>query len=121
MKKMVLTATFCLLGMLCHAQQTKVIGRLSGIEADSMTMTLINNTFDKQERLDKVPLKKQDTSFEYDLNISEARQLLIYPALKQGQTLKGYIDLFVVPGTTVYLTGTLEDYHLSGAPFYDDC
>lgn len=97
--------------------QIKVTGNMS-IEADSMTITLINSDFSKQERLDKVPVT--NGTFTYSADISEARQLLIYPTPREGQMLNGYINIFVLPNSEVTLTGTVEEYHLQGSTFYSD-
>lgn len=101
--------------------QTRVIGKMSGMETDSVTVTVINKTFDKQDRLDKIPVSTTDGSFEYTADFEEARQLLIYPSLKPGQMFKGYIQMYVIPNSEVIITGTMEDYHFDGSQFYKDC
>lgn len=100
--------------------QTRVIGKMAEINSDSITITVINKTFDKQDKLVKVPVTA-DGTFEYIDHFEEVRQLLIYPTLKPGQMFKGYIQMFVVPDSEVRITGTMEDYQLDGYQFYKDC
>lgn len=104
-----------------QAQQTRIIGSLTGIGADSMNVTLINSSFDKEEKMDRIAINKTDGTFEYVLDIAETRQVLLYPALKEGQEFKGYIDMLVLPGTEARITGTLDNYQMAGAQFYNDC
>lgn len=102
------------------AEQTVIKGEISGIETDSVAIVIVKPDFKGQERLDKVPLK--DGKFQYTADINETRQIAIGANPKAGERLfqNGYINVFVVPGQTLDISGTLNDYHLSGSQFYAD-
>ncbi len=100
------------------AQQAKVVAQFEGLNADSVCISLINDTFTKEERLDKVPVT--NGKFEYTADIKETRTLLIYPQPKEGQRINGFVNIFLLPSAEVSLTGTMESYKVAGKGFYDE-
>lgn len=108
------------MAMTANAQQTVVKGDIKGIDTDSVAIVVLKSDFNREERIDKVPLK--DGKFEYKVDLQELRQVILGPTAKAGERLfkNGSIRVYVAPGQAVNISGSMADYQLSGSQFYAD-
>lgn len=110
-----LLAVLLLSGCKNSSNQKMVVGHLDGLSND----TLVYRTYswdNKGSLLDTVVAVNGD--FEFNYKADEPLYLLIFPAggPKDGE----YFMLPVVPDEQLVITGTLNEYTLSGGQFYKD-
>ena len=101
------------------AAKMEISGTLNGIESD--TLLVNHRSVDGGEaRLDTVPM--QNGQFAFNVGDSVLKQVYIYakPSGNGAISMKA-LGLVLLPGRPVTVSGTLDDYRLSGDAFYEAC
>ena len=71
----------------CNAQKTGVVaGHLEDIECDSLIVSVSNNTLNKHEWSDTIPVV--DGKFTFELNAENARNVTFYPCEKKFNPMR---------------------------------
>ena len=101
------------------AAKMEISGTLNGIESD--TLLVNHRSVDGGEaRLDTVPML--NGQFAFNVGDSVLKQVYIYakPSGNGAISMKA-LGLVLLPGRPVTVSGTLDDYRLSGDAFYEAC
>ena len=101
------------------AAKMEISGTLNGIESD--TLLVNHRSVDGGEaRLDTVPML--NGQFAFNVGDSVLKQVYIYakPSGNGAVSMKA-LGLVLLPGRPVTVSGTLDDYRLSGDAFYEAC
>ena len=116
MKPLFFAASAALLLASCgpKAPEHQLAGHLDGLDADSLIVYVINESFSRQDYIDTIPVTNGD--FVYDLkDPTQLRQVALMP-LGGGSNL----SVLLVPGEYARIDGTMDEYFFSGSKFYED-
>lgn len=108
---------------LLAACNSAVDGNISGELKNANTDGLIVYSYYIGDRdnpqVDTIALK--NGKFSLNLEDSVLRQVAIYPKVSENQPADfKVIDFLLLPGKKVQISGSFDNYQLSGAPYYDD-
>lgn len=123
--------TYALLGAAllaaCQSNKPEVSGTLTGVDSDTLLVRAYTlNDLNAQPSMDTVAMKNGAFSFSVGDSVLKQINILAKPSSKPNPdgsmpaiSMKG-IYFPLLPGTKVTITGSFDNYKLSGAPFYDD-
>ncbi|MBR5069882.1 MAG: AhpC/TSA family protein [Bacteroidales bacterium] len=116
MKKMFFAASAAVLLASCgqKAPEHQLTGHLDGLDADSLIVYVINESFSRQDYMDTIAVTNGD--FVYDLK--DPSQLRLIALMPKGQNSN--LSVLLVPGEYVRIDGTMDEYFFSGSKFYED-
>ncbi len=126
MKKLICLAAISLgMSVSACAQQPsdyRISGHLDGIETDSLIVYIQTANFTRAERADTIAMNGGD--FGFNLAEDDLRSVVLVAKPQPGKSPfedgAGYVDLLMLPGEHVVVNGTVDNYTLSGSPFYDE-
>lgn len=111
----------------CQSNKPEVSGTLTGVDSDTL-LVRVYNTSDPNATatLDTVPMK--NGKFSFNVGDSVLKQVVIFAKPSSKPNADGSIPAMsmkavyfpLIPGKKVTISGSIEDYKLSGDAFYDE-
>lgn len=114
----ILPAILLIIG--CQPKE-QISGTLNNLLSDTLIVCVMNESCNRTERLDTIPAI--DGKFAFSLKETTTRMIIIGTKPKPGKKLfeeGGQLTMLAVPEEKAIITGTIEDYNISGSKFYKD-
>lgn len=116
-----------ILGACVQDNRPSIAGNINGVESDTLLVTYYPAGNMDARKQDTIPMQQGRFSFEVN-NDSVATEvyLMAKPSMKSikkgviaAMTIRA-IPLMILPGESVNVTGSFEDYQISGGKFYEE-
>ena len=94
----------------------QVSGHLDGLQGDTLQVSVYDIAAAALDRADLIPVT--DGNFAFNVADDQATEIIIMD--KAAGYQGGIIQFMVVPGENAVISGTLQDYTISGSKYYQD-